>query len=168
MHLDLDGSSSLCRGIGVNFALMSLFDFFDINIDILKNDYNIVMDRALDNVYKINVNYDTVYVDYDDCLILDKRNVNTELVKFLYSALNNKKKIILITKHIGDLEGELNSFRLSGLFDEVIHIEPNEEKVDYIKFLNSIFIDDSFMERKKVKEKFNINVFSPDMVCTLV
>ncbi len=164
----LGGSSSLCRGIGINFAQMTLFDFFDYDVNILKNDYNIVMDRAFDNVYKCDVNYDVIYVDYDDCLILDKNRVNTELVSFLYKSLNSNKKIILLTKHKGNLKQELKEFRILEIFDEIIHIEDDDEKYKYIKEANSIFIDDSFSERKKVKDNRNIFVFSPDMICTLL
>lgn len=164
----LGGSSSLCRGIGINFAQMTLFDIFDYDINILKNDYHIVMDRALDNVYRCDINYDTVYVDYDDCLIIDETKVNIELVSFLFKALNENKKIILLTKHKGNLEEGLQKFRLKHIFDEIIHIKQEEQKSDYIKDINSIFIDDSFAERKKVKELKKINVFSPEMICTLL
>lgn len=164
----LGGSSSLCRGVGVNFAQMTLFDIFDYDVNILKNEYPIVMDRALDNVYKCDIKYNTVYVDYDDCLILDKSKVNTELISFLYKAMNENKKIILLTKHKGNLEEGLEKFRIKNIFDEIIHIRQEEQKSDYIKDTNSIFIDDSFAERKNVKEAKNINVFSPEMICTLL
>lgn len=164
----LGGSSSLCRGIGVNFAQMTLFDIFDYDVNVLKNDYPIVMDRALDNIYKCAIDYNTIYVDYDDCLILDKKRVNIELVSFLYKSINENKKIILLTKHKGNLEEELDKFRIKDIFDEIIHIKPEEQKSDYIKDINSIFIDDSFAERNSVKETKNINVFSPDMVCALL
>lgn len=164
----LGGSSSLCRGIGVNFAQMTLFDIFDYDIEVLANDYSIVMDRALDNVYKCDIKYNAVYVDYDDCLILDKTKVNTELITFLYKVINENKKVILLTKHEGDLKKELQNFRIENLFDEIIHINKEEEKSEYIKNPYSIFIDDSFDERKKVKKTKNINVFSPEMVCALL
>ena len=164
----LGGSSSLCRGIGINFAQMTLFDIFDYDINILKNDYPIVMDRALDNVYKCDIDYNTIYVDYDDCLILDKSKVNTELISFLYKSINEKKKIILLTKHEGNLEEGLQKFRIKNLFDEIIHIKKEEQKADYIKNSDAIFIDDSFAERIKVKQAQNINVFSPEMICVLL
>ena len=51
------GSSSLFRAKGVNFALMSLYNAFDIPVSILENNYNVEMDRALDNKYKISIKY---------------------------------------------------------------------------------------------------------------
>lgn len=162
------GSSSLCRAIGINFPQMSLFDAFDYNVDTLKNNYNVVMDRALDNIFKCNIKYNTIYVDYDDCLVLNGNKVNIELISFLYKCINENKKIILLSKHKGNLKRELKKYKINNIFDEIIHISQNEEKIDYIKETEAIFIDDSFAERKKIKEKFNMSVFSPDMICTLL
>src|SRR5690606_31817725 len=61
----LGGSSSLFRNAGVNFALLSVFDAFDYDVDVFVNDYKIELDRALYNKYKLSIEYDTVYVDFD-------------------------------------------------------------------------------------------------------
>lgn len=164
----LGGSSLLSRAIGVNFALLSLFDIFDYKVSVLKNDYQVELDRALENKYKTDLKYDSVYCDYDDCLILDKTNVNIEMVKFLYKCINENKKIYLLSKHDGDLLRELKDFRLDHLFDEIIHIEMNADKADYIKSSNPIFIDDSNSERMNIKKRLNIPVFSPDMIEVLL
>ncbi len=163
----LGGSSLLSRAIGVNFALLSLFDIFDYNVSITKNDYKVELDRALENRYKTNLIFDSVYCDYDDCLILEKEFVNVELVKFLYKCINEGKKIYLLSKHDGDLYKELIDFRLDHLFDEVMHIEKEADKADYINEKNSIFIDDSNAERVNVKSRLGIPVFSPDMIDVL-
>lgn len=164
----LGGSSLLSRAIGVNFALLSLFDIFDYNVSITKNDYKVELDRALENRYKTNLFFDSVYCDYDDCLILEKKYVNVELVKFLYKCINEGKKIYLLSKHDGNLKQELEKFRLNHLFDEVMHIEKEADKADYINEKNSIFIDDSNAERVNIKLKLGIPVFSPDMIDVLL
>lgn len=163
----LGGSSLLSRAVGVNFALLSLFDIFDYNVCITKNDYKVELDRALENRYKTNLAFDSVYCDYDDCLILEKKFVNVELVKFLYKCINEGKRIYLLSKHDGNLKRELEEFRLDHLFDEVIHIEKEADKADYIKEKESIFIDDSNAERVNIKTKLGIAVFSPDMLDVL-
>ena len=163
----LGGSSLLSRAIGVNFALLSLFDIFDYNVSISKNDYKVELDRALENKYKTNLVFDTVYCDYDDCLILEKKFVNVELVKFLYKCINDGKRIYLLSKHDGNLKQELEEFRLDHLFDEVIHIGKEADKADYIKEKEAIFIDDSNAERVNIKTKLDIAVFSPDMLDVL-
>lgn len=164
----LGGSSLLTRAIGVNLALLSLFDIFDYDVSVNQNDYKVELDRALESKYKTDIDFDSVYCDYDDCLILDKTKVNVELVKFLYQCLNQGKKLFLLSKHEGDLKKELHDFRLDNLFDEVIHIDKNSEKVDYIHSDKALFIDDSNAERVNVKSKLNIPVFGPEMIDVLI
>lgn len=165
----IGGSSLLSRAKGVNLALMSLYDTFDIDVKPLLNDYDVVMDRALGNRYHCSgLKYDSVYIDYDDCLILENQRVNTELVAFLYQCMNNGKRLILLTKHKGDLNSELRHFRLDTLFDSVIPIDEREEKSHYIDKGDAIFIDDSFSERRKVKENLGIPVFGPEMIDVLI
>lgn len=165
----LGGSSLLSRAVGVNFALLSLFDAFDYKVEILKNNYSVELDRALCCRYKIDLHFDSVYCDYDDCLILDKTKINTELVRFLYKCINEKKHIFLLSKHEGTiLDDELKGFRLNNLFDEIIHISKEDDKADYIKSRHPIFIDDSNSERLNVKTRLNIPVFSPDMIDVLM
>lgn len=165
----LGGSSLLSRAIGVNFALLSLFDAFDYDITVFCNDYHVVLDRALESKYKIDFEFDSVYCDYDDCLVLEKKYVNTQLVQFLYKCVNEGKEIFLLSKHEGTvLEEELIHFRIDHLFDEIIHIDKSCNKADYIKTVKPIFIDDSNAERLNIKERLNIPVFSPEMIDVLL
>lgn len=163
----LGGSSSLCRARGVNFTQLSLFDAFDIDVSIIENSYEVELDRALDNKYKVNFNFLTIYVDYDDCIIINEK-VNHQIISFLYKAFNENKKIILITRHTGELERSLERYRIKQLFDEIIHLNTQEKKSDFIKENHSIFIDDSFVERRDVSLVHKIPVFSPDMIEVLL
>lgn len=162
------GSSSLFRAKGINFALMSLYNAFGTPVSVIENDYDIEMDRALDNKYKINVSYNEVFVDFDDCLYLDKKTVNTSLIAFLYRCINEGIKVSLLSKHddekLGKLDELLKKLRIQNLFDRVIHINPDDRKFKYIDNKNSIFIDDSFAERRDIAKKCRIPVFSLDMV----
>ncbi len=163
----MGGSSALYRNKGINFALLSVFDYIDYNVDIVENEYEIELDRALDNKYKIGIEYDTVYIDFDDCLII-KNKVNETLISFIYQAINEKKKIVLLTKHSKDIDESLQHYRLSSIFDEVIHLSQDDAKHKYISSPRSIFIDDSHAERKNVYNHKRIPVFSPDMVESLL
>lgn len=162
------GSSSLFRAQGVNFALMSLFEAFGTPVSIIRNNYDVEMDRALDNKYKISLDYNEVFVDFDDCIYLDKKNVNSKLIEFLYRAINNGKKITLLSRHdderLGKLDDLLDKLRLRQIFDRILHLKITQRKIDFIDNMDSIFIDDSFAERKAVADKFNIPVFSIDMI----
>ena len=162
------GSSSLFRAQGINFALMSLFDAFDIPVSILRNGYDVVMDRALDNKYKLDLKYSEVFVDFDDCIYLEKKFVNDALMAFLYRCMNKGIKVTLLSRHddekLGKLDELLDKLRIRQVFDRIIHLNPSQKKIDSIDNTDSIFIDDSFAERKAVADKFNIPVFSLDMI----
>lgn len=161
------GSSSIHRNLGVNFAMLSLFQTFGQQVTLFENNYEIVLDRALTNRYKLDFTYDFVYVDFDDCLII-KNSVNTELLAFIYQAINEKKQVILITKHKYNIHKTLETYRLTNIFDKIIHLKDTDNKYKYIENSKSIFIDDSFKERFDVYQKHGIPVFSPDMVESLI
>ena len=166
----LGGSSLLSRAVGVNFALLTLYDAFDCDVKVFKNNYSVELDRALDNKYKTDLEFDAVFCDYDDCLVLNKTQVNYRLVSFLFKCRNNKKHIILLTKHEGtNLLEELRNFRLDQIFDEIIHIKKEDDKSKYIDMDQcAIFIDDSNSERYNISSKLGIPVFSPDMIDVLL
>jgi hypothetical protein len=163
----LGGSSALYRNKGINFALLSVFNDFDFGVEIIENNYSIELDRALSNKYKIDFEYEEVYVDFDDCLIINEK-VNESLVAFIYQCFNLGKKVKLITRHEHDIQASLKKYRLSNLFDEVIHITKEDAKHKYITNSKAIFIDDSHQERKLVAENKKIPVFSPDMIESLI
>lgn len=154
------GTSALTRNVGVNLPLLSanIYNGIPCN-DVIVNDYNIELDRALGNIFKLDIHYDVVYIDYDDTIINPNNKLNTNVIKFLYQCVNLQKKIILLTKHDGNLESDLKKYRIENLFDEIIHIEKKDKKTNYIKYKNSIFIDDSYGERREVKNTFGIDVF---------
>lgn len=162
----LAGSSAMFRAKGINFALLTLWDTLDVDIGIIENNYDVEMDRALDNKFKIEIGYNRVYVDLDDTLIIDAR-VNLEMISFLYQCRNEQKEIICLSRYAGDISAKLEQYRLTQLFDRVIHLRNKELKSEYIE-VPAIFIDDSFAERKQVASSKGIPVFSPDMVPVLM
>lgn len=160
----LGGSSGLFRCRGVNFALLSAFDAFDVDVELAPNDYGIELDRALDARYALALDYEHVYVDFDDCLIV-RNEVNVQLVAFLYHAINRGKGVTLLTRHAGDLPATLAKHRLAHLFDRVVHLQGHAEpKAAHVQHARAIFIDDSHGERQAVRRALGIPAFSPDMV----
>lgn len=157
------GSMALYRNLGINFELMTIFDRCNIDVDIEANNFNIILDRSLYNKFKVDIKYDCVYVDLDDCLLI-RNKINTNLVAFLYQCVNKGKLVYLITKHNKNVEHILEKYKLSKLFDKVFHIDISHEKAEIIKHKKAIFIDDSFSERIKVKRQKQIPVFSPDAI----
>ena len=162
------GTMGLSLGLGINFAQLSLFDMMDYDVSIIQNKYEIQIDRALYASYKTNIEFDTVYTDFDDVISL-QTGVNTDVIKLLYQFKNQKKEIILLTKHAGDIYKKLDELCIAkSLFDEIIHIKNTDDKSNYITNTNAIFIDDSFAERQNVSKKKNIPVFGTDNILTLI
>jgi hypothetical protein len=163
----LGGSSAVYRVQGVNFALLSVYSAFSLPVSIMPNNYQVELDRSLNVSFKTDIEFDQVFVDYDDTLLLSDR-VNIFLLRFLFDCINKNKRLILITRHSGDLKKSMKKQRITGVFDEIIHLKKGEKKSDFIPHHNAIFIDDSFAERKEVMQVCGIPVFSPDMVADLI
>lgn len=164
----LGGSSGLSRCRGINLALLSAFDAFNADVSINPNHYSIEMDRALNNRYKLNIKFQHVFVDLDDCLIV-RGQVNRLLLCFLYKSISEGKHVNLITRHYRDPILTLHEFRIGELFDRVIHLKfSDEKKSKYIDELDSIFIDDSHAERLEVQRTLGITTFAPDMIEALL
>lgn len=159
------GTSAISRIAGVNLPLLTihLYDGNEIDSVIMNPGYKALeLDRALYNCFCLDISYDTVYVDYDDTLIVDGK-INVELISFLYQSVNEQKRIILLTKHDGNIMTSLSRWKIKEIFDEIIPLENNAHKSDYVK-QNSIFIDDSYGERREVFEKCDVPVFDTHMI----
>lgn len=96
------GSMGLNRNLGINLPLLSLYDRLGIELNLIENKLKLQMDRALTCKFKLDYYYENVYVDLDDCLIIENK-VNQLIISFLYQCLNSNKKILLLTKHAGNL-----------------------------------------------------------------
>ncbi len=166
------GTACLSRAQGVNLPLLSVYVAQGRDITIIKNPYNVKVDRTLISRYKIDYIFDKIYIDYDDTIAWGD-NVNPTMLTFLYQCKNKKKKLFLLTRHECDHEDSiyesLSKHCISEtLFDRIITLPVNEEKSDYIDPANAIFIDNSFVERKKVHDKLNIPVFDNEGVEVLL
>ena len=163
------GTMGLSRNRGVNLPLLTLHNILGKNVEIITNSEEILLDRAFISRYaRGDFYYNTVYVDLDDTLIVDER-VNPMLIAFLHQAKDDGISLVLLTKHDGSIYCELADYYIDPrLFDIIINVGEEDEKWKHIFNSSSIFIDDSFSERKKVKEKKNIPVFDVSMVDSLI
>jgi hypothetical protein len=157
------GSSVIQRFLGVNLPYLNILNEY-YPIEVLKNDFSIEVDRSLDVKSKIDIVFDKIYIDFDDTVIINDK-VNTDMIKLIYYFNNQNKKVILITKHKKSIHESLIKYKISeNIFSEIIHIEKNNKKYNYMDANGSIFIDDSFFERKEVKDNLDIPVFSVDSI----
>jgi hypothetical protein len=160
----MPGTLALTRVHGPNLLLLSLFDRLNFDVVIVKNKQKIEIDRAFFARYILNFQMDSIYLDFDDTLVVGGK-VNAFLIYFLYQSKNEGKELFLITKHKGDIYSSLHQHHIPvSLFSELIHLKKEDQKTDFIKFKNPIFIDDSFIERKSVSEKLGIPVFDIDSI----
>ena len=161
------GTMGATRNLGANLPLLTLYNHWGYDVELLLNDNEELLDRAFISRFKTDLRYTNVYVDFDDTLIVDGQ-VNTELMRFLYQARNQGKKLFLLSRHDRELTPDLERYAISpALFETIRRLAPEENKVDFI-LPDSIFIDDSFAERKRVKERCGIPVFDLDMVESLL
>lgn len=161
------GTMALHRVMGINFALLSIYEHERIPISILTNPGHIEIERALINRYCHRYEYSVVYIDLDDTIILNGQ-VNIDTIRFVYQCINRGIKVKLITKHSGNLLDTLKRFRLEGIFDEVIHLNNDQKKADYIIDKGAILIDDSFSERFNVHYEKGIRTFDSSMIEALI
>lgn len=161
------GTMALHRVAGVNFPLLSILEQDRVPLELLTLDGVVRIDRALTNRYRHTLTFRTVYVDLDDTLILDDR-VNVAVVRFLFQCLNEGKTLVLLTRHASDVAETLERFRLSTLFDEVLHLDADTPKSSMIRDSDAIFLDDSFRERQDVHRNCGIPVLDTSMLELLI
>ncbi|NHM01334.1 ATP-grasp domain-containing protein [Flavobacterium difficile] len=163
------GTMALSRILGVNFIQLSIFNEMDIDVSICINNFNVEIDRALFSRFKIDYKYENVYIDFDDTITF-KTKVNTDVMKFIYQCKNENIKLYLITKHKYNIYTTLENLCIpTTLFEEIIVLQPTDLKSQAIKHKQkTIFIDDSFAERKDVSEKLNIPCFNIDSIEALL
>lgn len=157
----IGGSSSLYRVKGINFALLTIFDFLDHNVGIVENKFDVFQERSLNIKFKYQILFDHVYVDYDDCLTFGDY-LNYKLIALLYKFKDQHKKMYLISRHAFDLHAAVQKQFAPDFFDEIIHITDDSLKSSHIMNFPAIFIDDSHNERNDVSQTHGVSVFSPD------
>ena len=161
------GTMGLTRNLGINMPLLTLYNFWGTDVSLIPNREELLLDRAFISRFRTDLSYNSVYVDFDDTLLV-RGKVNAFLMMFLYQAFNQGKRLCLLTRHSTDIFTDLEKACIpASLFSEIIRLEEAGAKTDYIT-PDSIFIDDSFSERKRVRDALGIPVFDLDMVESLI
>lgn len=160
------GSFAFSKGKGVNLPLLACCDFSGIQSDVIVNDYTVECDKTYIDRMKISYEYDHLYIDFDDTVTTKSGTaINPYIIGYLYQCKYKKIKITLISRHqatFGEtLKDALKRLSLSeDLFDEIIELEWDEKKYDYMRgATKSIFVDNSFKERKEIHDEIGIPVF---------
>lgn len=160
------GSFAISKGKGVNLPLLALCDFAGLDTEVIQNDYVVECDKTYIDRYRLGIAYRHIYIDYDDTITFKGGTaVNPYVIAYLYQCKSKGIKISLITRHKDTFDECVeDSFRrlslCKDLFDEILELKWDEKKSDYISDVNaSIFMDNSFKERKEVHDNCGIPVF---------
>ena len=160
------GTFNHSQGYGVNLPLLAVSDFAGMDVSVTKNNYRVTTDKSFIDRYVLDYEYNRVYVDYDDTITSNKgRSVNPFVMAYLYQCKNEGKQIVLLTRHSvsegSHLFDDMERLGVSkSLFNKITELSWDDEKSSFIDNKNpSVFIDNSFAERKKISEKLNIPVF---------
>lgn len=159
------GSMALSRNRGINYALLTLYAYQGVPFSVHAQDFPIRLDRALANRFRVEHDYDCVYLDLDDTLIVEGR-VNPMLAALLYQWLAQNVAVVLVTRHAQCPRQTLQHYRLAeSLFEDILHIQDGTSKSRVIDpRRRAIFIDDSWRERLDVSRECGIPVFDIDAV----
>ena len=152
----IPGASALTRHAGVNLPLLSLYSFMGRDVRLLPGRPET---RPTDvvKVYRNNAvfrhSFDTVFCDLDDTLVKEGA-VCPRTIAFLYRWRAASKRIVLLTRHRGDVGETLRRLRVAeSLFDRVVRIpDPATPKSGFVT-PGSVFVDDSFRERSDVSSR---------------
>lgn len=157
------GSMALSRNRGINYALLTLYAYLGMPFSVLAQDFPIRLDRALTNRFRVEHDYQRVYLDLDDTLIVEQR-VHPTLAALLYQWAAQGIEVVLVTRHAGCPRQTLRNYHLAdSLFADIIHICDESPKSCVIeRGSRAIFIDDSWRERLDVSRECGIPVFDID------
>lgn len=129
-----------------------------LDIEIIQYDVKAELDRAWDIDFKILLDYQHLFLDLDDCLLINGK-INSNLIKFAIDARNDGKTVNLITRSKKNFNIDLQKNRLLEFFDKIIKVD-KELKSNYLVD-KSLLIDDSFRERKDAFAKGHL-AYSPE------
>lgn len=162
------GTMCLTRVRGANLPLLSVYVAMGLDVEVELNDISISMDRSLISRYSIDYDYDTVYLDFDDTVIV-RGVVHPYSILFIYQCNTLDKKIILLTRHAEKIHETLEAYHIDHrLFAEIVQLTIDQPKADYIKPERALFIDNAYQERKRVHESFKMPVFDVDALEVLL
>jgi carbamoyl-phosphate synthase large subunit len=157
----ISGTMGFQRIKGFNLVEAALWEAMGKSVRLPPNRIlPIVYDRALLEEVALDFPVRTVYVDFDDTLVLPSGALNYELVGYLFGLKSIRSAtLVLVTRHAGEPRARLRHFGLEALFEQVVHLDREAPKSSVVNGPGVIFIDDSFSERIEVQTR------SPEALC---
>lgn len=163
----VSGAMVAQRAHGINLPLLAVLDYQGRDVAIGQGTSIRLVDRSIQTRADLDFEFDEVFIDYDDTLIIEGRVVPT-VIAFVYYMVAQGKRIVLISRHAGCLSESLASMRIDRrLFDRIIHIQDGQSKADFVT-ARSIFVDNHYPERQEVALRLGIPVFDVDALQFLI
>jgi len=157
----LSTGSTVARAAGVNLPLLAVQDFLERDLGVLAEPRLRVLERRLEHHAVLDYAFDTCYFDLDDTLVCNGL-ANPAAMRLAYRLLEMGKRLVLLTRHPGDITRTLAAARIApGLFDEIVHLREGEPKSSAIR-APALFVDNHFPERLEVSRCHGIPVFDVD------
>ncbi|WP_034387507.1 ATP-grasp domain-containing protein [Comamonas composti] len=157
----VSGTMVAQRARGVNLPLMALHDYLGRSVSAMPMPCIKAVDRRISTKALLDHEYHTVFMDLDDTLVIAGSAVPIAMA-FVYQEISKGKKIILITRHEGDVLAELHRAKIhEGIFEKIIHIDDKSHKSQYVHE-SSIFVDNHFPERSDVFLNCQVPAFDLD------
>ena len=166
------GTMGLTRNLGVNYPILTLYTMRGMRVSAKPLKAQGVVERAFISRYRLGVEYESVYIDYDDTLVV-RGETNPLAMAFLYQCKNQGKRVHLLTRHDDEAFGALREDMArrgiaEGLFDTVMHLGRDDRKSSHVTEPNAIFIDDSFRERCDVADRCGVPTFDVSSIEALL
>lgn len=163
------GTMCATRAKGYNLPLMTVYTLMGHNLGVIDGGYEVIADRQLSTTYRVGIDFRRLALDYDDTLVMGDK-VNLAAVALVYQCKNKGIPVRLITKHDGDLQASIEKHALSlALFDEVVHLAPEDSKVAYLSAeLGDVLVDNAFKERDSANKALGIPVFDTSEIPVLL
>ena len=163
------GTMCADRALGVNLPLLTVMDAMGLDVTVAPQAGRVTVDRALSSVYRLDLAYDELYMDFDDTLVVHGR-VNREALSLIYQCVERGIPVTLLTRHEGDIRADLRKARISeDLFAQIIEVGKGQRKSACVRpGKNALMIDDSFAERKDVSDAFGIPALGVESIEALL
>ncbi len=142
------GTMAASRARGVNLPLLAVHDAMGRDVVAAPDRRVRLVDRSIATCAELDYTFDTVFVDLDDTLVAAGRAV-VPVLAFLFQAVGEGRRVVLITRHEHDIAETLRLARISaGLFDRIVHITDGRPKTDWMAGA-CLLIDNHFPERRQ-------------------
>lgn len=163
------GTMCADRALGVNLPLLTLMDAMELDVAVVPQASGVTVDRALRSVYQLDIDFDELYIDFDDTMIVHGR-VNREALALIYQCAERGIPVTLLTRHDGDIHADLRKARIcEELFARIVEVGKGQRKSACVRpGKKALLIDDSFAERKDMMDTFGIPALGVESIEALI